>query len=163
MQDEASIHTTDFNSNFLINKFPVGRRWGANGHPTVRIWTLGSFFWGYIQDQVCRIKPESIPELRRVVEDVAATIPLEILSVTAQKVLKRTQACLEASGSHLEHFVKWILKTTTPSFSVLFLNLKYSENFPNYVVFLRYSSRVKPCICLKMVAQLLKNTTYLLY
>ena len=34
----------------------------------------------------------------------------------------------------------------TFSFSVLSLKLKYSENFSKYGVFLRYSSRVKPCI-----------------
>ena len=34
-----------------------------------------SFVWGYVQEQFCHIKHESIPELQQAVEDVAATIP----------------------------------------------------------------------------------------
>ena len=61
-----------------------------------------------VLDHVRRIKPESIPELQRAVEAVAATIPTEMLRDADQIVCKRTQACLEASGGHFDHFVKAI-------------------------------------------------------
>ena len=42
------------------------------------------------------------------------------------------------------------VKTPTLSFSVLFLDLQCSENFPRYFVFLRCSWGVKPCIGLRL-------------
>ena len=84
-------------------------------------------------------------ELQQAVEEVTATIPIKMLCDAAQNVHKCAQACIEASEDHFKHFVRSILKTTTLSSSVQFINLKYSENIPRYVVFLCYSSRVKPC------------------
>ena len=51
----------------------------------------------YVQDQVCRIQPESIPELQREVEEVAVTVLTEMLRDAAKNVRKRALACLEAS------------------------------------------------------------------
>ena len=62
--------------------------------------------WGQVQDQVRRIQQESIAELQRAVEDVAGTIPEEMLRDAAQNVRKRAKACIEASGGHFKHFLK---------------------------------------------------------
>ena len=52
------------------------------------------------------IQPESIAELQRAVEDVAGTIPEEMLRDAAQNVRKRAKTCIEGSGGHFEHFLK---------------------------------------------------------
>ena len=86
MQDGATSHTTDLNINFLIDKFQerviplliAVREQMAALHPSSELY-FHSFVWGYVQDQYCCIECKSIPELQRVVEDVAATIPMEKL------------------------------------------------------------------------------------
>ena len=65
-----------------------------------------SFLGGYVQDQVCCIKPALIPELQQAVEDVAATILMEMLRDAVQNLRKRAQAFLEASGGYLKHLVR---------------------------------------------------------
>ena len=112
MQDGATSHTTNLNLNFLTEKF-CGRvisRQAQERHfwppysPDLN--PLDFCIWGYVQDQVRRIQPESIAELQRAVEDVAGTIPEEMLRDAAQNVRKRAKACIEASGGHFKHFLK---------------------------------------------------------
>ena len=111
MQDGATSHTTNLNIDFLTEKFR-GRIISCRAQ-TEHFWPpyspdlnpLDFCVWGYVQDQVRRIQPESIAELREAVEDVAATIPEEMLRDAAQNVRKRAKACIEASGGHFEHFV----------------------------------------------------------
>ena len=62
-----------------------------------------SFVWGYVQDQFHCIEHESIPEA---VEDVASTIPTEMLRDAVQNLRKCAQAFLEASGGYLKHIVR---------------------------------------------------------
>ena len=62
--------------------------------------------WGYVQDQVRRIQPESIAELQRAVEDVAGTMPEEMLRDAAQNVRKRAKACIEATSSTSSNYPK---------------------------------------------------------
>ena len=109
MQDGATSHTTNLNINFLIDKFrgrvisrrsPLGHEWPPYS-PDLN--PLDSFVWGYVEDQVRRIEPESIPELQRAVENVGATILTERMNDAAQNVRKHAQACLGASGGHFEH------------------------------------------------------------
>ena len=66
------------------------------------------FVWGYVQDQVCCIKAEFIPELQRAVEDVAATILIEMLRDAVQNLRKRAQTFLEASGGLFKHPNRYI-------------------------------------------------------
>ena len=96
MQEGATSHTTNLNINFLNPKFwgritshqsPLRQNWPPNS-PDLN--PLDSFVWGYIQDQVFCIKPESIPELQRAVEEVSATIlKVTILTDVAKNVRKR--------------------------------------------------------------------------
>ena len=62
------------------------------------------FVWGYVQDQIRCIKAEFIPELQRAVEDVSATILMEMLRDAVQNLRKRAQTFLEASGGHFKYF-----------------------------------------------------------
>ena len=62
-----------------------------------------------------------MPELLQAVEDVAATIPTEMLWDAVQNLCKRAQAFLEASGGYLKHIVRPIQKNDDPKlFSPIF-------------------------------------------
>ena len=110
MQDGATSHVTNVNLNFLLEKFSgrvISRR-------SEQLWPpyspclnpLDFSIWGYMQDQVNRIKPANVEELMAAVEDVATTIPEEMVRAAAANVRKRCEACLMASGGHFEYFLR---------------------------------------------------------
>ena len=110
MQDGATSHTTNDNLNFLREKFRgrvISRRSDYLWPPySPDINPLDFFAWGYLQAAVYCIKPSNVDELRAAVEDVAATVPEEMIRDAAQNVVKRCRACIEASGGHFEYFLK---------------------------------------------------------
>ena len=55
---------------------------------------LDYFFWGYAMMHVRRVKPASIQELMEVVEDVARTIPEEMVRKSVANIRKRCRATL---------------------------------------------------------------------
>ena len=50
---------------------------------------LDFFLWGILQQEVYRCKPQSIEELKMVVEDVSGAIPEDRLKSAAQSIVKR--------------------------------------------------------------------------
>ena len=53
------------------------------------------------------IKTESILELQQAAQDIANTIPAEMLRDAAQNERNRAQACIDASDGHFEYFLKF--------------------------------------------------------
>ena len=106
MQDGASSHVTNANLNFLVGKFRgrvISRRSEQMWPPYSPCLNPMDFcIWGYMQDQVRRIEPSTMQELKDAVEDVAQTIPEEIIRAAASNLRKRCQACIEADGGHFE-------------------------------------------------------------
>ena len=91
MQDGATSHTTNLNVNFLLEKFRgrlISRRseqlWPPYS-PDLNV--LDFFVWGYLEEQVKRIKPTTVEELRRAVEDVAETVPAEMIMCKCSQAL----------------------------------------------------------------------------
>ena len=109
MQDGATSHVTNVNLNFLVEKFRgrvISRRSEQMWPPySPCLNPLDFSIWGYMQNQVRRIQPSTIEELMAAVEDVAATIPEEMVRAAAANVRKRCEACLEADGGHFEYFL----------------------------------------------------------
>ena len=110
MQDGATSHTTAVNLAFLLDKFRgrvISRRSEHFWPPySPDLNPLDFFVWGYLEAQVKRIKPTSVEELRAAVEDVARTVPEEMIRDAAKNVIKRCKACIAASGGHFEYFLK---------------------------------------------------------
>ena len=69
---------------------------------------LDCFFWSYAMMQEQRVKPASIQELMEVVEDVARTIPEEMVRKSVANIRKRCRAYIVAGGDHFESFLKKI-------------------------------------------------------
>ena len=110
MQDGATSHTTLAVLNFLLDKFGgrvISRRseiiWPPYS-PDLNV--LDYFFWSYAMMHVRRRKPTTIDELKETVEDVARTIPEEMIREAVANIRKRCRACEAASGDHFESFLK---------------------------------------------------------
>ena len=67
---------------------------------------LDYFFWSFAMAQVRRVKPSDIDELKATVEEVARSIPVEMVSDAVWNLRKRCGACEDASGGHFESFLK---------------------------------------------------------
>ena len=109
-QDGATSHTTNAVLDFLDSKFHgriISRRSDIPWPPySPDLNPLDFFVWGYVMQQVRRIKPETIDELKAVVEDVVSSIPEEMIRKSVANLRKRCEACLAADGGHFEHFLK---------------------------------------------------------
>ena len=55
---------------------------------------LNYFFWGYAMTHMWHVKPASIQELMEVVEDMARTIPEEMVRKLVANIRKRCRATL---------------------------------------------------------------------
>jgi len=62
--------------------------------------------WRLFLQEERHIQPESIAELQKAVEGFAGTIPEEMQIDATQNVRNRAQACIKASCSQFELFVK---------------------------------------------------------
>jgi len=112
MQDGATCHTTDDVLAFLGAKFGdriISRRsaieWPAYS-PDLNV--LDYWFWSFAMIHVRRAKPESLDELKAVVEDVAATATTEMIRNAVANLRRRCRACVMADGGHFESFLKSI-------------------------------------------------------
>ena len=109
MQDGASVHCTDEVLNFLNAKFQnrvISRR-GENPWPPYSpdLNPLDFFFWGYAMAEVFRQKPATIPELKQIVEDLAAELSGEIIANVMANFRRRCEACVRADGAAFEYFL----------------------------------------------------------
>jgi hypothetical protein len=109
-QDGATCHTTDAVLTFLLAKFKdcvISRRSAIEWPPySPCLNVLDYFFWSFAMMHVRRRKPATIEELKAVVEDVARTVPADMIRAAVGNIRKRCQACVEADGRHFESFLK---------------------------------------------------------
>ena len=109
-QDSARPYTTNEVLDFVGRKFGgwvISRRsdidWPVYS-PDLN--PLDFFLWGYVQSLVRRRKPKTIDELKEAVEDVAASIPEDMIRASAGNLRRHCEACLMVDGGHFEHFLK---------------------------------------------------------
>ena len=69
---------------------------------------LDCFFWSYAMMHEPRVKQASIEELMEVIEDVAQTIPEEMVRKSVANIRKQCRAYIVAGGDHFESFLKKI-------------------------------------------------------
>ena len=67
---------------------------------------LDYLFWSFVMQQVRRVKPTTIDELKATVEEVAASVPVDLIRKAVANVRKRCSACILAGGDHFESFLK---------------------------------------------------------
>ena len=110
MQDGARPYTTEDVLNFLRLKFKdrvISRRSEIEWPPySPDLNVLDYFFWSFAMIHVRRRKPTTIEELKAVVEDVARTVPVDMIRAAVANVRKRCQACIQAEGGHFEAILK---------------------------------------------------------
>ena len=110
MQDGARPYTTEDVLNFLRLKFKdrvISRRSEIEWPPySPDLNVLDYFFWSFAMIHVRRRKPTTIEELKAVVEDVARTVPVDMIRAAVANVRKRCRACIQAEGNHFEAILK---------------------------------------------------------
>ena len=105
-QDGAPVHVTKDVIDFVEKAFS-GRVISRNSEIEWPAYSpdmtpLDYFFWGYSLAEVVRRQPESIDELKAIVEEVAANVEPDIIRRAVANLWKRAELCLEAGGSHFE-------------------------------------------------------------
>lgn len=109
MQDGAPPHCTTEAKKFLIEKFKG--RVISRGTPI--IWPAHSpdlnpldfHFWAEAQRKVYTEEPQSIQDLIKCVELLAANYDPTIIDKVTKNVLKRARLCLEEAGGHFQHLL----------------------------------------------------------
>ena len=71
---------------------------------TVRIYH--SYFWGYANAEVFRQQPTTIPQLKAIVEEVAANLSGELLCTIMANLRKRHKVFLECDSGHSEYVLE---------------------------------------------------------
>ena len=106
-QDGAPAHATDACITFLKEKFHnrVITRRGEHPWPAYSpdLNVLDYYFWGFANAEVWRQRPESLEDLRRCVEDVAAMISGDVIRAAMDNFQKRCEVCRDMKGGHFEY------------------------------------------------------------
>ena len=74
--------------------------WPAN-YPDLT--PMDFFFWNQASNYLGKVKPGSLCEMKRAVEDFAANLEEEAIRKMCRNAGKRAQACVTAEGGHFEH------------------------------------------------------------
>ena len=106
-QDGAPAHATNACIEFLEQKFRgrVITRRGEFPWPPYSpdLNPLDYYFWGFVNAEVWCRKPETIEELRQIVEEVAAMITGEVIQSVMANFRKRCEVCKAMEGGHFEY------------------------------------------------------------
>ncbi|KOC61905.1 hypothetical protein WH47_05341 [Habropoda laboriosa] len=106
-QDGAPPHNSRIVRNYLNDMFK--NRWIGTYGPA--IWPPGSpdlspldfFLWGTIKDIIYDTPPRDVNDLKSKVTQTCALISQAKLEEAIKNVINRTEICIHAQGSHIEH------------------------------------------------------------
>ena len=107
MQDGATCHTTNFNMEYLREKFQdriisnkAEVRWppcSPDCNP------LDYFFWGHAMNHIYRCKPKDMEELKVMVEDFSQSMDEEMIRKVCGSARERFQMLEKVQGGHFEN------------------------------------------------------------
>ena len=104
----------------------IGRRDAVDFPPrSPDLTPLDFYLQGSIKDDVCRMKPATLHDLREQIAMSCAAITLDTLQNLVHAAVQRLRQCLDADGGHFEH-LHWIQNSRTSHISILLL-YKYSS------------------------------------
>ncbi|PNF32845.1 hypothetical protein B7P43_G03467 [Cryptotermes secundus] len=112
-QDGAMVHTAQDSMTVLRAKFP-GRLISLRGDI---LWAAHSpdltpcdfFLWGYLKAEVFKHRPTNLLQLKNVIQQKVAQIPVHMLERAEGNFRKRLRQCIESGGHHLQDI---LFKTT---------------------------------------------------
>ena len=108
--DGASAHTTKGNLNYLKSKFGnrVISRFMDVEQPSRSpdLNPLDFYFWGAAQQKVYDSKVKTIPALKQVVNEFAASISEETIRKVCDNITKRVKLCKQENGGLFQHKLK---------------------------------------------------------
>ena len=103
MQDGAPSHYANtVNTNFA--GIWIGRRRAVElPARSPDLTPLNFFWWDYLMQIVYGQKPESLNELKEIIQRCCAEIPLEMLKKACRNVKSRCEMCLQNKGAQFEY------------------------------------------------------------
>lgn len=108
-QDGAPPHVTPSVMQFLADKFGdrvISRKAEHHWPPYSPDLTCLDFsFWPLAQDEIFRQKPQTISQLKDVVEDFARNMDEDLLRRMARSTRRRAELCCAEQGGHFEHLL----------------------------------------------------------
>ena len=106
-QDGATPHTAKISMKWLKDHFHsrvISRGLAFFWSPHSPDLSHPDFFlWGYLKDRVYKTKPQTIPELKRIIEQTVREIPVQVCRDVMTNFCKRINQCIARKGKHLEH------------------------------------------------------------
>ena len=107
MQDGATCHTTNFNMEWLMEKFQ-GRiisnkaevRWPPSS-PDCN--PLDYFFWGHAMNHIFRCQPKTMTELKNLVSDFSESMDQDLIRRVCGSARERFQMLEKVQGGHFEN------------------------------------------------------------
>ena len=107
-QDGAPPHWGRSVRDWLDETFPgtwIGRGGPIPWPPRSPDLTPPDFYlWGYLKSKVYARTPETIPQLKKIIEEEMRAIPLEQIQRSCRAVHRRLHKCIKAGGGHI---FKW--------------------------------------------------------
>ena len=67
---------------------------------------LDFWFWGVAMEEVRRVQPDTMEELKQIVEEFAEAMEKESIHNAAEGVLTRSKVCLKMGGGAFEYAYK---------------------------------------------------------
>lgn len=109
MQDGATPHTANQTLEMLRDMFDdrvISRRTENPWAPhSPDLTPLDFFLWGYAKDNVFKVHPNSLQELKEAITDFVGAIPQEMCERVIENFAVRVNACLNRNGAHIEHII----------------------------------------------------------
>ena len=68
-----------------------------------RIFCTSTFLWSALKDQVCNLRPKTIPKLKNAISDKFFEIVIEMCQKVCKSVAGRVQNCMENEGKQFEY------------------------------------------------------------
>lgn len=108
-QDGAPCHVTPDVLRFLRSKFGdrlISRKTEHHWPPySPDLSCLDFCFWTLAVEEVLRHKPQTLEQLKGIVEDFAKNIDADLLRRTARHTRRRAELCCAEGGGHFEHLL----------------------------------------------------------
>ena len=105
-QDGAKPHTSNATMAWLQTRFPnklISDRSNFLWPPrSPDLSPLDYFLWSYVKEKVYRVKPLTIPELKRTIQEIINSIDMNTLNAVIDNFSVRLDKCIASQGGHFE-------------------------------------------------------------
>lgn len=110
LHDGAPVHSTRLIIDYLNETY--GEQWIGRGGPVLwpprspDLTKMDFSIWGYVKDQVYKIPPTTIEDMKNRIRNCFQNITVEMCRNLSESFERRVEICLQVNGGHFEHLIK---------------------------------------------------------